>query len=317
MLVPQTQCNFWNKIKKKFAHLKHKKFKPIQKNNWIKHHTPHFGGFKGFNNKFKQIHNHVKNYFKALHNLKNQNKHHPKCPHLPHLPFIHKPIYPFMPVHKPLPPVHKPMLPPMIPENPQPIKDGVTEVHFFGQYTSAQPKTLLLANGKKVDTKEVTQVTLKVNFQVDNKLLLRMRNQFAKYHKKWMMTMGGMMGGFKAMMPYLKKHCKGRRFMKMKKFPKLMTRLVRLHEMIARHQALLHMLNQAHGNHVNIGLLEEKLKVMQKKFGFLTQKLKFLEEMNKVHDHKIGRDLVAKIIIRMDQEKRKVDESYERNEESA
>lgn len=280
MLSAWTRSSFTNEFKKKWNKLDkhlhnifgHKTEKPVHK-KWIKKHLAHFGGLKGFNDKFKQHHDEMKNFFHAAHHLHGFGGKKHKCPHLPKLPFHLKPLYPFMPFHKPAP------MPPK----------KQYGIHFFGKYTLNSPKMLLLANKQKVKLTEIKSMITKVDFNVDDQLLGRMRNHFAKYHRRWMGVLGGVLGGFKAMMPHLKRHCRHKGLWKMKKFPRLINRLVKLHVMIARHQALLNMLRDAQANHDKIGLLEQKLKMMKSKFEFLNQKMEFLNEMHKVHDKKTGR----------------------------
>ena len=318
MLIAFTHSNMLNELHKQWrkfknAHpslFKNKKLKE-KKMDWIKKHMPHMGGIKGFKDQFKKHHDKMKEFFHSHHPLSHMMGKRPKCPHLPHLPFHHKPMYPFMhhpfhhpmhpPFHHPLPPmIHHPMPPVMSPNMPPfghftPPPPGYTDVHFFGQYTSIAPKTLMLGNGKKIHVTQVTQITVRIDFRVDNKLLARMRNQFAAYHRKWMMVLGGILGGFKGMMPYFKKACHHKRHLGLRKFPKLMNKLVRLHEMIARHQALLRMLNEAHANNEKIALLEQKIKMMEKKFAFLKEKLKFLSQKDEMMDKKLGKSDLSKI----------------------
>jgi hypothetical protein len=179
----------------------------------------------------------------------------------------------------------------MIPHKPLP--NGYTEVHFFGQYQNISHKTLLLGNGHAVPVTMVKSISVEIDFRIDNKLLARMRNQFANYHKKWMFVLGGILGGFKGMMPFVRSAYKNKSFSGLNRFPKVLNKLVRLHEMITRHNGLMAMLHDAEVNEQKVKILQKKLDLMKKSFDELEKKLKYMNEVKKQDDKKLGRRILT------------------------
>lgn len=219
--------------------------------------------------------------------------HGPFCHHhFPKMPFMHKPVYPFMP-HKFHIPYDKnfgkPNFHPFL--NPKPTPpSGVTEVHFVGKFVDKVPGNMTLANGQTVPVTEVKSITVKIDFKIDNKLLARMRNQFAMYHIRWMRTMGGIMGGYNGMRPHMRRAFNGRDFRRFRRFPGVMNKLVRLHQMIARHEAFEAMLQDARDNQRKVDLLEKKLMWMQKKFGKFKEKMAYMHGKEGMMQKKIGKE---------------------------
>ena len=117
-----------------------------------------------------------------------------------------------------------------------------------------------------------------------------MRIQFGKYHQKWMKVFGAIMGGYKGMMPHYKRAFKNRDFKKFKRFPKLTSKLIRLHQMRARHEAFKHMMMDAQTNQTKIALLERKLAWMKEKFELFKNKTDYLQKMSDIKDKKIGKN---------------------------
>ena len=290
IMFSSTNCGLLEKMKNKIHNFTSHHSNP-KKMEWLKHHTPN-GGFKKFQQEFQKHHDLIKNFMKNPQHVKplfHPGPHH--CHHFPKMPFMHRPVYPFMPhpISHLNAPIHTPLTPQMHPFfNMAPPPAGVTEIHFLGQFQKTSPGNLLLSNGKSIPVTKVESITVEIDFRVDNKLLGRMRDQFASYHRKWMMALGGIIGGFKAMMPFLAHHCKHRKFHHLPRFPMLLSKLVRLHQMISRHQALMSMLENAKHNQNKIDLLEKKLEMMNEKFGILKNKMQFLDKMNHIKDKKIG-----------------------------
>ena len=213
---------------------------------WNHHHGPNHE-FKGFNTEFKKQHDRMKEFFL----LKNPHMHpkfgkHPFCHHhFPHMPFHHMPKYPFS-------------------DKPD---------HFFNDIKTPQIP-VVFGN----DQKEIKSMIIRIDFGSEDETLRQMRRKFVEYHERWMMHLGGVLGGFKGMMPHVKRGKKKRNFRRWGMFPRLMNRLIRLHEMIVRHKALKEMLVQNHQNPRKIQLLEKKLKFMEEKYKLLRMKLAFLKE---------------------------------------
>ena len=301
LLLSAGQCGLFDKIKNKIDHLRHNSRQKVSNQThkgmeWLKHHNPH-NGFQKFKDQFKKHHDMIKDYLKSHKPKSMPNLPHHQCHHFPQMPFVHKPMYPFM--HHPSMNhlIHTPqmnhlhmMSPHMHPFfNMAPPPPGVTEIHFLGHYEKTTPGNLLLSNGQLVPVTNIKSITVEIDFRVDNKLLERMRDQFASYHRKWMMTLGGIFGGFKAMMPFLTHHCKNKKFNHISKFPLLVNKLVRLHEMIVRHEALMRMFNDAQTNQEKISLLEDKLKMIKEKFKKFDKKMEFLNNMNQIKNKKLGK----------------------------
>lgn len=245
-------------------------------------------GLKSFENEFKKKRDKLREILESL--KKGQHPllpKHPMCHHMPKLPFGHRPVYPFSP--RPFRPVlPRPMVQhPMMPLKPLPA--GFTEVHFFGQYQSVSQGNMLLGNGKTVHVTQIKSISVEIDFRVDNKLLARMRDQFAKYHKKWILVLGGILGGFEAVLPFVKKGCKQKHLRGINRFPKIMNRLVRLHQMIARHEALLRMLHDGEVNREKLELLEKKLKMVEERFKRLEEKMEWLKDLSQKQDETIGK----------------------------
>lgn len=290
-MFASTNCNlFLDKLKNKAHQITSHGSKLKDKMKWLKHHSLN-GGFKKFQEEFKNHHDLIKKFIQSPNHGKPFFHPHPHhCHHFPKMPFMHRPVYPFMPhpISHLNTPIHMPMNPMHSFFHNSPVPTGVTEVHFLGQFQKTSPGTLLLSNGKSVPVTKIESITVEIDFRVDNKLLERMRDQFAAYHRKWMMALGGIMGGFKAMMPFLAHHCKHKQFHHLPRFPMLLNKLVRLHQMISRHQALMSMLQDAKDNQNKIHLLEQKLSMMNEKFANLKNKMQFLDKMNNIKDKKIG-----------------------------
>ena len=288
MLISISQSHNWNK-----PHINWDKLKSHYNNkaqNWKSLHNPKSGGFKQFESQFVKHKNDMKKFFMNNHKGMKHLICKKMCDQFPKMPFSHRPMYPFM--HKPMPFPHKPVstspfMNHVIPHKPLP--QGYTEVHFFGQYQNVSHKTLLLGNGQAVPVTMIKSISVEIDFRIDNKLLSRMRNQFARYHKKWMFVLGGILGGFKGMMPYLKHAFKRKSFKGMNRFPKVLNKLVRLHEMITRHNGLMAMLQDAEANEQKVKMLQQKLDLMKKSFDELEEKLKFMNEVKKQDDKKLGR----------------------------
>lgn len=276
---------------RKFEHRFGGKRKNHPNHGWKnqKNHVPKTKGVKAFEDQFQKkrdlLRQILESHKRGHHPLFPR---HPMCHHMPKMPFNHRPVYPFNP--RPLyPALPRPMNHyPMRPLNPVP--PGFTQVHFFGQYQSVKQGNMLLGNGKMVHVTEIKSISVEIDFRIDNQLLTRMRNQFAKYHRKWIWVLGGILGGYEAVLPFVKKTCKRKKFHGFNKFPKIMNRLVRLHQMIARHEALLRMLHDAQVNKEKIALLEKKLSLAESKFKMLEEKLDRLENLNQKRDKDIGKE---------------------------
>jgi hypothetical protein len=186
--------------------------------------------------------------------MKHPNMHHPfGHRHFPHMPFHHKPVYPFMP-------------------------PGPSHLNFF--IKDIKNQTPNVGGGDNVKPDQITEINsmiVKINFIYDKEMLKRMKKLFMEYHNKWMKGLGGILGGYKGMMPHFKKSYKNRNFKKFKRFPKLMNRMVRLHQMMARHMALKKMMEDAQTNEQRVQLLSKKLELMRNKFMFLQKKFEMVE----------------------------------------
>ena len=111
------------------------------------------------------------------------------------------------------------------------------------------------------------------------------------------MVLGAILGGFKAMMPYLKHSLKNKSFTGISRFPQVLNKLVRLHEMITRHNGLLAMLHDAEVNEQRVKGLQTKLDLMRNNFNELDEKFKYMEDLNNQKDKKLGKKKVKRELI--------------------